>query len=153
MGHILSCPKCGQKNRVPARPGTAKCARCKEVIAVNPPRSWLQTLRWPLQALAIAGALVWVIVIEVNKPESPQATLLPPVIPPPVHQSPKHKPQAALTPVEAVTGSYKTPIGPRLAPLTIRTRGPYNFFVRLYNKQDIIFAEIYIRGGGPFPTR
>ncbi|MGA7323811.1 MAG: hypothetical protein WBX25_04875 [Rhodomicrobium sp.] len=153
MADILACPKRGQKNRVPNRPGTAKCARCKEVIAVNPPRSRLKALRWPLQALAIAGALVWAITFELNRPESPRATSLPPVMAPPVHQSPEPKSKPALTPVEAKTGYYKIPIGPRLAPLTIRTKGPYNFFVRLYDKADNIVAEIYVRGSDTFSDK
>ena len=115
--HVVTCLKCGQKNRVPNRFGTATCANCKEVIEVNLPRSWLETLRWPLHAPALtwasvwALALVWAIVIEVNKPERPRATALPPA-PLALRQPPQSKP--ALNPVEASTGFFSAPVGPRL---------------------------------------
>ena len=149
--HVVICLKCGQKNRVPDRFGTAKCANCKEVIEVNLRRSWLETLRWPLRAPAFSWASVWAlamvlaIMIEVNKPESPRATTLQPSAPAFPPQS-----KSALNPVEASTGFFSAPVGPRLAPITIRTRGPYNFFVRLYDQANNIAAEIYIRGGDTF---
>ncbi len=50
-----------------------------------------------------------------------------------------------------ITGYLRPPLGRRLAPLTIKTIGSYDYFVRLYDETDqYIVAEIHIRGGSTF---
>ncbi len=64
---------------------------------------------------------------------------------------PEAPPKAALEPVAAITGYQRPPVGRRFAPLTIKTIGPYNYIVRLYDETDrYIAAEIYIKGGEIF---
>ena len=150
--YILECSNCGQKNRIPDRCGTARCGRCKNVLATNKspnPLGGFTNLLLKLSGVAAIIAICYVFGMQKNisyEREQPRAAK-----PQLLANASTKLPDADLTPVAAKTGFLKWPTGAQVAPFTIKTTKPYSYYVRLFNQDaEEIMAEIFVVGGETF---